>query len=190
MSQHYYVTQTDDGSMVQVLAGWDRPLGNFFLVVESLSELEDSEAHFIYTNLDDPEGGLSQRETFAYYNGVLENLGIQLPAAMVEALEEDRELDRGNHVQNWNPTMIALLTECRKRSDGTLEPDILSGVAHLPLTIRGIDKTSIAVLTSQTDWTHESLMDLLPQLEDEYGEQLSEGASLYLGNQLVGTTEL
>lgn len=101
MSQHFYVTQTAEDMPVKVVAGWDRPLGYFFLVVENLSKPNEVEARFIYSNLDDPEGGFSQQETFDYYSDVLTRLGVSLPAEMVEALEEDRGLNRGNHVKDW-----------------------------------------------------------------------------------------
>lgn len=86
--------------------------------------------------------------------------------------------------------MITFITDRRKRRDGTYERDILADVAHLPLTILAIDESPIAVMTSKTEWTHASLVALLPQLNENFAEQLSEGANAYLGDQFVGSTEI
>jgi len=100
MSQHYYQTRSAEGVAVQVLAGWDRPLGHFFLVVEQVAP-EDMGEEPLYSNLDDPAGGLAQVDSFAYYRGVLASMGIALPAAMVEAIESDKAENVGNRVKDW-----------------------------------------------------------------------------------------
>tara|TARA_R110000751_G_scaffold133898_1_gene236271 strand:+ start:227 stop:550 length:324 start_codon:yes stop_codon:yes gene_type:complete len=101
MSQHLYTSQTAKGEPVQVLAGWDRPLGHFFLVIERLSEQTAEEEHFLYSNLDDPDGGFSQVESFAYFNEVLTTFGIAVPDAMIDAVEKDKAECVGNRVRDW-----------------------------------------------------------------------------------------
>lgn len=102
MSQHHYQTRNAQGSPVYVLAGWDCPLGHFFLNVEHANAGDDDE-EMIYSNLDDAQGGLAHRESFAYYRKVLADLGIDVPEAMIEAIEQDKIHQVGNRVEDWTP---------------------------------------------------------------------------------------
>ncbi|WP_299314796.1 hypothetical protein [uncultured Halomonas sp.] len=104
MSQHHYQTRDHAGDPVHVLAGWDRPLGYFFLVVER--ETPEGEAEEVYSNLDDGGAGLSQVASFAYYREVLARLGIEVPAAMIEAIEQDKAHGIGNRSEDWTAAEV------------------------------------------------------------------------------------
>lgn len=101
MSQHYYQTTNHQGEAVRVLAGWDRPLGHFFLTVAYHDAADRDEDGPIYSNLDDPQGGLAHLESFAYYREVLTELGIDVPGAMIEAIEQDMAQGVGNRYEDW-----------------------------------------------------------------------------------------
>jgi hypothetical protein len=113
MSQHLYCT-THLGQPVEITMGWDRPLQGYFMVVTRLTTAEgaaggldegseDSEDEgddaIVYSNLDDPElavwGGLPP--TVDHFRTKLDALGLQVPAAMLEAVERDGWLNVGNH---------------------------------------------------------------------------------------------
>lgn len=116
MSQHQVDAVTKDGQSVTVTVGWDRPLGGYFAMVEKKAveiehedvavdvadEDEDEESPYVYCNLDDPELAESYGMTkdLDYFVGVLERLGIAVPAQMLEALRQDGQVNRGNlHVR-------------------------------------------------------------------------------------------
>jgi hypothetical protein len=115
MSQLLIEAVTKDGQSVMVTLGWDRPLGGYFAVVEkkriALGEAagafaedaddqggEDEKSHFVYCNLDDLELAESygMSPEVDYFVGVLERLGINLPATMLEAVRRDGEMNMGN----------------------------------------------------------------------------------------------
>lgn len=93
MSQHHYRTTTPDGTPVEILAGWDRPLQGFFLVVE-----DEREDEYVYSNLDDPAlascGGLPAR--LEYFQAKLAGLGLALPQAVWDEIRGDARANRGN----------------------------------------------------------------------------------------------
>lgn len=101
MSQHYFNT-THEGQPVQVLLGWDRPLGNFFLVIEKLSEGqtaeeesddEDEDDGYLYSNLNDEN---SFGHDLDYYKAKLKELGITVPETMFEQILTDQACNVGN----------------------------------------------------------------------------------------------
>ncbi len=115
MSQHLIEAVTKEGQSVMVTLGWDRPLGGYFAVVEkkriALGEGsgafaqndddqggEDENSHFVYCNLDDVElaDSYGMSSDVDYFVGVLEQLGINLPATMLEAVRRDGEMNMGN----------------------------------------------------------------------------------------------
>lgn len=108
MSQHYFNTSTPDGRPVTVLLGWDRPLGQYFLVVELEQDGEEVNDEYLYSNLDDPQ---AWRQPLEYYREKLEQLGIQVPASMLQEAYWDQEFNVGNR-QVWH------------RADGTFEGQI------------------------------------------------------------------
>ena len=83
MSQHHF-----SAGDLTVIAGWDRPLGQFFLTV--YREADDLST-LVYCNLDDPDalpgGGLS----VAQIVGRLAVLGIEPPPGLLGNLIADAQ---------------------------------------------------------------------------------------------------
>lgn len=100
MSQHIYNT-TRKGSKVQVLMGWDRPLGGFFLVVEDLQTDDDC---YLYSNLEDPTlvycNGLPRN--IAYFQVKLVELGLHVPDQMIQEIINDQKNNVGNRVVHYD----------------------------------------------------------------------------------------
>ena len=88
MSQHSY-----QYNEIKVKAGWDKPLGYLFLVVEN----ETSTA--IYDNITDP--CTSNAQDTEHYKKVLMTLSIPVPEGFWLALEDDKLNDRGNICTRW-----------------------------------------------------------------------------------------
>lgn len=92
MSQHVFASEYQ-GKPISILMGWDRPLQGFFMVIEV-----DGADEYIYTNLDDP--------TLAPFHGLpdsidhfvekLGELGLALPARMVQEIQNDSLANVGN----------------------------------------------------------------------------------------------
>ena len=97
MSQHFYKTTTSSGIEVEIQAGWDRKLGYFYLVVDTLDDEEP-----LYSNLFEPDGGLSQTKSFSYYQQILDEAGISLPSGFVEEIENDMANNVGNRIVDWS----------------------------------------------------------------------------------------
>jgi hypothetical protein len=115
MSQHTF-NAVSNGVQVEVLTGWDRPLGGFFLVVmkvmvyddddelmssnEDISE-EDINDDFLFTNLNMPDDQSSHPTTYDDFSAQLSKMGILLPAGLHAALQADKENDAGNSHKHW-----------------------------------------------------------------------------------------
>lgn len=102
MSQHI-VQSRYRGEPVSVLLGWDRPLQQFFLVIErtaldSQADEEDAEP-FVYTNLEDPE---VNPRNLAYFREVVARLAVPVPPQVFEAVAHDAQVNRGNHVVRYD----------------------------------------------------------------------------------------
>ncbi|WP_258030010.1 hypothetical protein [Pectobacterium odoriferum] len=99
MSRHYFTT-SHKGLPTTLYLGWDRPMQNFFLVIEKPEEQieEDTcDEHdiYLYNNLQerDPFGhGLD------YYRAVLLNFQITVPESMFTEVLHDAENNVGNRV--------------------------------------------------------------------------------------------
>lgn len=91
MSRHVFETEYR-GRPVTIVIGWDRPLQYHFMTVQRMDVTED-EAEFVYSNLDEPHGF---RLSLAYYQSVLEQLGITAPASMFSQAEADKTNNAGN----------------------------------------------------------------------------------------------
>lgn len=108
MTQHYHTTKSLDNKYVSVLAGWDRMLQCFFLVVEELSEdgteIEgensgfDEDSSYLYSDVDDSK----YDGTWEYYESVLTGFGIKIPDAMSTAIIDDSAKNLGNVVTHWD----------------------------------------------------------------------------------------
>lgn len=85
------------GLPVVVRLGWDRQLYGFFCVVTAVDSQGDDH---VYSNLDDwallDTCGISP--DLAYFEGVLQRLGITVPAAMLAAARQDALDNVGNRV--------------------------------------------------------------------------------------------
>lgn len=98
MSQHFY-DGTYRGVPVTVLMGWDRPLSQFFLVVqhrqdaEVNGEREDNDEGIIYSNQDEL---LPRSLGLDHFRSKLTTLGIAVPEAMFEQVLLDEAGNVGN----------------------------------------------------------------------------------------------
>ena len=91
MSQHYF-----SAGKYEVLAGWDRPLQCFFLVINKTSEDEP-----IYSNLNDPGAGVKKQES-GHFQEVLSRMNLSAPPGFWAAIEADRDYNVGNRVRFWS----------------------------------------------------------------------------------------
>lgn len=88
MNQHYFETAAKDREL-RILAGWDRPLQGFFLVIM------DSDGEVLASNLELPE---SHPKDFGVFQQMLDEYGIVLPAEMVDEIIDDGASNMGNRV--------------------------------------------------------------------------------------------
>ncbi len=94
MSQHYFHTKTPDHEPITVLLGWDRPLGHFFMVIESRSESAEDEC--LYSNLNDPQALL--KAPLSYFREKLDAMGIKVPESMFSETLRDQAENVGNRM--------------------------------------------------------------------------------------------
>jgi hypothetical protein len=76
---------------LEVIGGWDRPLGYSFPVV--LVNGADDENAVVYSNLDDPDGPDVPPDKA---RDILESFGLPIPTGFIEALGRDRAERPGN----------------------------------------------------------------------------------------------
>jgi hypothetical protein len=100
MSQHLFSTQFD-GKPVVVMMGWDRPLQGFFLVVEAS---DDENEEYVYTNLEDPAliPWMGLPPTIEPFLAKLRELGIVVPARMLEEVKADAMANTGNRYVTYD----------------------------------------------------------------------------------------
>lgn len=92
MSQHNFVT-THDTRPVNVILGWDRPLGQYFLVIERLDATDDDSDDILYSNLNERD---PFSKDLSFFKKKLEELTIQAPDRMFVEVEHDRRVNAGN----------------------------------------------------------------------------------------------
>lgn len=96
MSQHIYKT-TYQNRPLKVLMGWDRPLSGYFCV---LAYEDSNDFENLYSNLEDPKllqyGGLPP--TIEPFLEKLQELGIEVPEAILDEVEMDGIFKMGNRV--------------------------------------------------------------------------------------------
>lgn len=92
MSQHVFRT-TLNGQKIEVLAGWDRPLRGYFLVIGLIGHKDMIDEPYLFSNLDIPE---SHPKSFDYFREVLEEIGICVPQEMIEEIIRDGAVNKGN----------------------------------------------------------------------------------------------
>lgn len=88
MSQHL-ATATLDGHPVEIVAGFDRRLGDYFLQV--IDERND----MLYTSLQEP---LLDWTDIATLRTKVGDLGLRLPAQVVDEVEGDGRRRAGNRI--------------------------------------------------------------------------------------------
>lgn len=96
MSQHTIRTHNAAGQPVQVLLGFDRPLGHVFLVVEG----EAANDGYLYSNLDDKN---AFGRDLDYYRAKLAELNINVPESMFEQVTNDSRNNVGNRSVEYQP---------------------------------------------------------------------------------------
>jgi len=99
ISINYHLTQQFGKRPVEVFAGWDRPLGTYFLDVTIPSTDPKKEDEIIYCSMDDVEAPRSS--DWEYFAKKLIQLGITIPAEMSDALDIDARLNMGNIATRW-----------------------------------------------------------------------------------------
>lgn len=95
MSQRILKTKFQ-GKKVTVLAGWDRPLQGYFMVIE------DRSGELIYSNLEDEDLTYLEQE-FEYFIEKAKSFGIQIPHNMLVRLHEDKVANIGNAESVFTP---------------------------------------------------------------------------------------
>lgn len=114
MSQHYFSTTYQDRP-ITVLAGWDRPLSQHFMVIEH----DDADDHardedaYLYSNLYDHQ---AWGQDWSYFQRKLDELGIKVPKSLVDQIHVDCAMNVGNR-------------HCVHQADGSYTSD---GVFHHP----------------------------------------------------------
>lgn len=88
MSQHL-ATATLNGRTVEVVAGFDRRLGDYFLQVHGKRNT------VVYTSLHEP---LLEWADIATLRTKVAELGLRLPAQMVDQIESDGRRHAGNRI--------------------------------------------------------------------------------------------
>jgi len=104
MSQRVFHLETEDGShRYQVMAGWDRPVGTYFLSVEDLSATPDEEEdhdRFLLCTLS----RLSCRLSLDGLLAIVEDLALPLPEDLAVSLFFDGQINLGSHREEY-PTL-------------------------------------------------------------------------------------
>lgn len=92
MSQHVFISE-HEGKPVSILMGWDRPLQGYFMVIEV-----DGSEDYLYENTNDvdllPFYGLP--DTLDHFIAKLGELGLAIPALMVQEIQNDARANVGN----------------------------------------------------------------------------------------------
>ena len=94
MSRHHFETR-HSGRRVRVVAGYDRPLDEFFLQILVAPSDDDAEDEFVYMSLC--ESGTDWTELQALTDR-LAVLNIEPPATFLPAILEDRRRQIGNRL--------------------------------------------------------------------------------------------
>lgn len=92
MSRHI-VRTTHQHRPIEVVAGWDRPLQEFFLTIQFLDTSPTEELEFLYSNLDEP----SSRD-LDYYQAVIARHQILVPDLFWPSIQDDQRLNRGTWI--------------------------------------------------------------------------------------------
>lgn len=88
MSQHLAMA-TLDGRLVEIVAGFDRRLGDYFL------QIIDERNDMLYTSLQEPRLDWTDIATL---RAKVAELGLRLPAQLVDEVDGDGRRRAGNHI--------------------------------------------------------------------------------------------
>jgi hypothetical protein len=94
MSRHHFDTRRE-GRRIRVVAGYDRPLDEFFLQILIAPRDDAAEDEYVYTSLCELGTDWSEPQTLA---GRLAELHIDPPASFLPAIFEDRRRQIGNRL--------------------------------------------------------------------------------------------
>lgn len=95
MSRHSFDTRLQ-GRRVRVVAGYDRPLDEFFLqILLAATEDETEQDEFVYTSLCEPSDDWSDPQALS---ARLAELRIDPPSSFLPAILEDRRRQIGNRL--------------------------------------------------------------------------------------------
>lgn len=95
MSRHSFDARCE-GRRIRVVAGYDRPLDEFFLqILHAVTGDDAAQDEFAYTSLDEPGGNWSDPQTLGTR---LAELGIDPPASFLPAILEDQLRQTGNRL--------------------------------------------------------------------------------------------
>ena len=76
---------------LEALTGWDRPLQHFFLVIEKQNATDED--GYVFNNLARPNAAMTLEEI----EQQLDKAGVPVPPTLIEDLQLDCDLNRGNH---------------------------------------------------------------------------------------------
>lgn len=94
MSRHHLKTEFD-GRQVLVVAGYDRPQRELFLQVLSGDGGPEAEEPVLYSSLHEPQRDWRRVDTLIE---ALAELGLVVPASMLDAVRRDQDLNVGNRM--------------------------------------------------------------------------------------------
>ena len=92
MSRHYFYTQYQD-TPVQILMGFDRALGHYFLVIESMIHEMDEP---IYSNLFEEKKEHAFPTEIDFFIDKLSELGLSVPVEMIDEITADARFNFSN----------------------------------------------------------------------------------------------
>jgi hypothetical protein len=93
VSRHYFDCE-HLGQPLRITLGYDPPLNEYFLQVQSL-KCEQQDPTFLYASVDDPKALVNDLE---YFHEQLAALGLSAPESLFEAVELDAARRVGNKV--------------------------------------------------------------------------------------------
>lgn len=120
MSQHKF-SLTREGKMISVLAGWDRPLQQVFLCVESelpmpgnFDEMEEAAKDAFWKAYDKAhcilfDNLLTPLPHVDAIGEILRSLNIPYPLGFMAEIEMDRLVNAGNRVVDYGEIQVAVL---------------------------------------------------------------------------------
>lgn len=88
------------------------------------------------------------------------------------------------------PPVVNMVADRQVRKDGSLEPDILAGHERSRLIFKTLDGHELCVVMTSEGWDQESLQKTAEGVALMFPQEMFNGASAYLEDQFVGSTEI